>query len=76
MIIRVGGTYLPVDAIDRIEDDGVKATIWSAGRSIIAVGDVRLDVLSQVELLMPRHCNPCKSESVNEFAQVKGRKKA
>lgn len=76
MIIRVGGTYLPVDAIDRIDDNGTKVAVWSAGRSYEVIGDGRLEVLSQVELLIPRIQNPAKSESVNEFAQVKGRKKA
>ncbi len=76
MIIRVGGTYLPVDAIDRIDDNGTKVSVWSAGRSYEVIGDGRLEVLSQVELLIPRIQNPSKSESVNEFAQFKGRKKA
>lgn len=75
MIIKVGGTYLPVDAIDRIDDNGMKISVWSAGRSYEAIGDGRLEVLHQVELLMPKH-QQYKPEQVNEFAQVKGRKKA
>ena len=70
MIVKVGCVYLPVDAIDRIEGNDERMTVWSSGKAFYVAGVDRDVLMEQINALMPRI-----GES-NDFAPVKGRRKS
>jgi len=69
MIVKVGNVYLPVDAIDRIEGNDERMAVWSSGKAFYVAGPDRDALMAQITALMPR-------VEQNDFAPVKGRKKA